>query len=128
MLAAPVHERRPDQSNLHLIRTDLHSEVSLPDGDGLQRPVPRRGRVRTVYQDGIHLTREPVSALSPASCFSILLARRLNPDLWRMPMVFICGNVLFAYLMVISVSMLSGFAIWRRLRPHDSVAVLKTRE
>lgn len=45
-----------------------------------------------------------------------------------MPMVFICGNVLFAYLMLISVFMLSLFVIWRRLQQHDSVAVPKTRE
>nr|WP_041463835.1 ABC transporter permease [Pelodictyon luteolum] len=59
---------------------------------------------------------------------SILLARSLNSDLYRMPLVFTVWNVLFAYLVVISVSMLSGFAIWRRLQRLDLVAVLKTRE
>ncbi|MDT9547514.1 MAG: ABC transporter permease [Chlorobium phaeovibrioides] len=59
---------------------------------------------------------------------SVLLALSLSSELYRLPLVFSSYNFLFSFIVVVSVSLVSGFAIRRRLIRLDLIEVLKTRE
>jgi len=59
---------------------------------------------------------------------SVLLALSLSSELYRLPLVFNSYNFLFSFIVVVSVSVVSGFAIRRRLIRLDLIEVLKTRE
>jgi len=58
----------------------------------------------------------------------VLLALSLSSELYRLPLVFNSYNFLFSFIVVVSVSVVSGFAIRRRLIRLDLIEVLKTRE
>jgi putative ABC transport system permease protein len=59
---------------------------------------------------------------------SALLAHALSSELYRLPLVFSTFNFLFAFMVIVIVSVVSGFVIRRRLVGLDLVEVLKTRE
>ncbi|MEI8033353.1 MAG: ABC transporter permease [Chlorobiaceae bacterium] len=59
---------------------------------------------------------------------SLLLSNALNSELYRIPLVFSAYNFLFAFVVVVMVSIVSGLAVRRRLSRLDLVEVLKTRE
>ncbi|NTW49494.1 MAG: FtsX-like permease family protein [Chlorobiales bacterium] len=59
---------------------------------------------------------------------SALLAYGLSSELYRMPLVFSGENFVFAFVVTILVSAVSGLIIHRRLNRLDLIAVLKTRE
>ena len=59
---------------------------------------------------------------------SALLAHALSSELYRLPLVFSAVNFLFAFLVIVFVSVLSAFLVRRRLTNLDLVEVLKTRE
>ena len=59
---------------------------------------------------------------------SALLAHALSSELYRLPLVFSAYNFLFAFTVIVVVSVVSGFAVHRRLSGLDLVEVLKTRE
>ena len=59
---------------------------------------------------------------------SALLAHALSSELYRMPLVFSAYNFLFAFTVIVIVSLVSGLAVHRRLSGLDLVEVLKTRE
>jgi putative ABC transport system permease protein len=59
---------------------------------------------------------------------SVLLARALSSELYRMPIVFTPGNFLFALTVMVTVAAVSGLMVGRRLSRLDLIAVLKTRE
>ncbi|MCX6178725.1 MAG: FtsX-like permease family protein [Chlorobiales bacterium] len=59
---------------------------------------------------------------------SALLAHALSSELYRLPLVFSAFNFLFAFMVIVIVSVVSGFVIRRRLVGLDLVEVLKTRE
>ncbi|HWO02717.1 MAG TPA: FtsX-like permease family protein [Blastocatellia bacterium] len=57
-----------------------------------------------------------------------LLARLMNTELYRMPLVVSGQSYAFAFLIIVAAVGLSGLLILRRLYNLDLVAVLKTRE
>ncbi|ASQ90420.1 ABC transporter permease [Prosthecochloris sp. GSB1] len=59
---------------------------------------------------------------------SVLLALGLSSELYRMPVVFSGINFVFALVVTIVVSIVSGLMIRYRLNHLDLIAVLKTRE
>ncbi len=59
---------------------------------------------------------------------SALLAHALSSELYRLPLVFSAYNFLFAFTVIVTVSVVSGFIVRRRLSGLDLVEVLKTRE
>ena len=59
---------------------------------------------------------------------SALLAHALSSELYRLPLVFSAFNFLFAFLVIVLVSVVSAFLVRRRLTGLDLVEVLKTRE
>jgi putative ABC transport system permease protein len=59
---------------------------------------------------------------------SALLAHALSSELYRLPLVFSAYNFLFAFTVIVTVSVVSGFVVRRRLSSLDLVEVLKTRE
>ena len=59
---------------------------------------------------------------------SALLSHALSSELYRLPLVFTAYNFLFAFTVIIVVSVVSGLVVRRRLSNLDLVEVLKTRE
>ncbi|NTU53838.1 MAG: ABC transporter permease [Chlorobiaceae bacterium] len=59
---------------------------------------------------------------------SVLLAYALSSELYRMPVVFTPDNFLFALAVMVTVAILSGVMVGRRVVRLDLIAVLKTRE
>ena len=59
---------------------------------------------------------------------SALLAHALSSELYRLPLVFSAFNFLFAFLVIVLVSVVSAILVRRRLTGLDLVEVLKTRE
>ncbi len=59
---------------------------------------------------------------------SALLARALSSELYRLPLVFSSFNFLFAFVVIVLVSIVSALLVRRRLTNLDLVEVLKTRE
>jgi putative ABC transport system permease protein len=59
---------------------------------------------------------------------SALLARALSSELYRMPYVFTAVNFLFAFTVIVMVSIVSALMVRKRLTSLDLVEVLKTRE
>ncbi len=59
---------------------------------------------------------------------SALLARALSSELYRLPLVFSAYNFLFAFMVIILVSVVSALLVKKRLTGLDLVEVLKTRE
>ena len=59
---------------------------------------------------------------------SALLAHALSSELYRLPLVFTAYNFLFAFTVIVMVSVVSGLAVQKRLSSLDLVEVLKTRE
>lgn len=57
-----------------------------------------------------------------------LIARLMNTELYRMPLVVSADTYAFAFLIVTAAAVLSGLLIMRRLYSLDLVEVLKTRE
>lgn len=69
----------------------------------------------------------PVGFLIGAG-LSVLLARALSSELYRMPLVFSPDNFLFALAVMVTVAIVSGVIVGRRLAALDLIAVLKTIE
>ncbi len=59
---------------------------------------------------------------------SLLLAQALNSELYRMPLIFTPVNFLFAFAVMVTVAIVTGLIVGRRLHTLDLIAVLKTRE
>jgi len=59
---------------------------------------------------------------------SALLAHALSSELYRLPLVFSAFNFLFAFMVIVLVSVVSAVLVRRRLTSLDLVEVLKTRE
>ena len=59
---------------------------------------------------------------------SALLAHALSSELYRLPLVFSAFNFLFAFMVIVLVSVVSAILVRRRLTNLDMVEVLKTRE
>jgi len=59
---------------------------------------------------------------------SVLLAYALSSELYRMPLVFTAINFLFAFAVMVTVAIVTGLIVGRRLHKLDLIAVLKTRE
>jgi putative ABC transport system permease protein len=59
---------------------------------------------------------------------SVLLARMLSSELYRLPLVFSATNFIFAFAVLVTVAIVSGLVVGRRLLTLDLIAVLKTRE
>ena len=59
---------------------------------------------------------------------SAMLAHALSSELYRLPLVFSAFNFLFAFVVIVFVSVVSAFLVRRRLNGLDLVEVLKTRE
>jgi putative ABC transport system permease protein len=59
---------------------------------------------------------------------SVLLARALSSELYRMPLVFTPANFLFAFAVLITVAIVSGVIVGRKVVTLDMIAVLKTKE
>jgi putative ABC transport system permease protein len=57
-----------------------------------------------------------------------LLSRRLNTDLYRIPLAFESATFSFAVLVIVIAALFSGMLVARRISGLDLVAVLKTRE
>ena len=64
------------------------------------------------------------SASGPPGCSS----RRLNTELYRIPLVLDSATFSFAVLVIVIAALLSGMLVARRINRLDLVAVLKTRE
>ena len=63
-------------------------------------------------------------ASGPPGCSS----RRLNTELYRIPLVFDSATFSFAVLVIVIAALFSGMLVARRINRLDLVAVLKTRE
>jgi putative ABC transport system permease protein len=59
---------------------------------------------------------------------SALLAHALSSELYRLPLVFSAFNFLFAFVVIVLVSVVSALLVRKRLTELDLVEVLKTRE
>lgn len=59
---------------------------------------------------------------------SYLLALSLSSELYRMPLVFMPVNFVFAFVVIVLVALGSGILVKRRMDRLDLIAVLKTRE
>ncbi|NTU50264.1 MAG: FtsX-like permease family protein [Desulfobulbaceae bacterium] len=59
---------------------------------------------------------------------SVLLAKSLNSDLYRMPLIFSGENFAFAFIVMVFVAVASGLIIRQRIYRLDLIAVLKTKE
>jgi putative ABC transport system permease protein len=59
---------------------------------------------------------------------SALLAHALSSELYRLPLVFSAFNFLFAFMVIVLVSVVSALLVRKRLTELDLVEVLKTRE
>ncbi|MBN1929168.1 MAG: ABC transporter permease [Chlorobiaceae bacterium] len=59
---------------------------------------------------------------------SVLLAGALSSELYRMPLIFTPVNFLFAFAVMVTVAIVTGLIVGRRLHTLDLIAVLKTRE
>lgn len=59
---------------------------------------------------------------------SVLLAKALSSELYRMPLVFTPVNFLFAFAVMVTVAIVTGLIVGRRIHTLDLIAVLKTRE
>lgn len=59
---------------------------------------------------------------------STLLAKALSSELYRLPLVFTPANFLFAFAVLVTVAIVSGVIVGRKLVTLDLIAVLKTRE
>ncbi len=59
---------------------------------------------------------------------SALLAHALSSELYRLPLVFSAFNFLFAFVVIVLVSVVSALLVRKRLTKLDLVEVLKTRE
>jgi putative ABC transport system permease protein len=59
---------------------------------------------------------------------STLLAKALSSELYRMPLVFTPANFLFAFAVLVTVAIVSGVIVGRKLATLDMIAVLKTKE
>ncbi len=59
---------------------------------------------------------------------SYLLALSLSSELYRMPLVFMPVNFVFAFFVVVLVALISGVIVKRSMDRLDLIAVLKTRE
>jgi putative ABC transport system permease protein len=57
-----------------------------------------------------------------------ILVRRLDTELYRIPLVFEAATFSFALLVVTIAALLSGLLVARRINRLDLIAVLKTRE
>jgi putative ABC transport system permease protein len=57
-----------------------------------------------------------------------LLVRRLDTELYRIPLVFESATFSFSVLVVVAAALLSGMLVAHRINRLDLVAVLKTRE
>jgi putative ABC transport system permease protein len=57
-----------------------------------------------------------------------LLSRRLNTELYRIPLVLDSATFSFAVLVIVIAALFSGMLVARRINRLDLVAVLKTRE
>ena len=66
-------------------------------------------------------------ALGAGICVMLVMALDAQETM-RLPLVFSGRTFAFAFVVVAAAAMLSAFAIWRRLRGLDLIAVLKTRE
>lgn len=66
-------------------------------------------------------------AVGAGICAMLVMALDAQETM-RLPLVFSGRTFAFAFVIVATAAMLSAFAIWRRLRGLDLIAVLKTRE
>ena len=70
----------------------------------------------------------PVGFAVGAGICAMLVMALDAQETMRLPLVFSGRTFAFAFVIVATAAMLSAFAIWRRLRGLDLIAVLKTRE
>ncbi len=59
---------------------------------------------------------------------STLLAKALSSELYRLPLVFTPANFLFAFTVMVTVAVVTGALVGRKIVKLDLIAVLKTRE